>query len=112
MLASNEGRTGTILEHTENADLTWVQQPGGETGSGGGSEVIEFANSSFGWRQQFADGSNASFVLQRTTDGGSTWTIVHRAHFALNGCEFLPDVFATTSIGLVESQRVVYEPLC
>ena len=85
LLVSNEGGTGTILEHTVNGGRTWTQQPGGDTGSAGGSEVIGFASPSFGWRQQFADGSNASFVLQRTTDGGSTWTVVHRAPSALNG---------------------------
>ena len=99
LLAIDGADVSTILRHTVNGGRTWVSDPGGETGSAGGGESIDFVNSKLGWRQQFADGSNQPFVLQRTTDGGSSWTSVVRAPVKDNGCEFLTDVFANASIG-------------
>lgn len=99
LLANNGADVSTILRHTVNGGRTWVTEPGGETGSAGGGESIDFVNAHLGWRQQFADGSNHPFVLQRTSDGGSSWTNVVRAPLKNNGCEFLPDVFANASIG-------------
>jgi hypothetical protein len=99
LLANNGADASTILRHTVNGGRSWVAQPGGETGSASGGESIVFVSARLGWRQQFADGSNAPFVLQRTDDGGSSWTNVVRATTKNNGCEFLSDVFANASIG-------------
>ena len=104
LLARNEGGTGTVLEHTVNGGRTWVQQPGGGTGSAGGSELIGFANASLGWRQQFASGSNAQFVLQITVNGGATWTPVYRTNEFSNGCQWSPDVFASKRVGFADNQ--------
>lgn len=97
LLARNGGSTNTILEHTRNGGRSWTIQPGGATGSNSGSEVIGFINAQLGWRQQFADGSNANYVLQHTTNGGAAWTNVRKAPYS--GCDLLPYVFATSSIG-------------
>jgi len=99
LLATNGADASTILRHTVNGGRTWVTEPGGETGSAGGGESIDFVNARLGWRQQFATGSNDPFVLQRTDDGGSTWTSVVRAPVKNNGCEFLTDEFANASVG-------------
>jgi len=99
LLANNPADVSTILRHTVNGGRTWVTEPGGETGSAGGGESIDFVNAHIGWRQQIAQGSNRPFVLQRTSDGGSSWTNVVRAPGTSNGCEFLTDVFANASIG-------------
>ncbi|MHB8378287.1 MAG: WD40/YVTN/BNR-like repeat-containing protein [Acidimicrobiales bacterium] len=99
LLANNPADASTILRHTVNGGRTWVTEPGGETGSAGGGESIDFVNARLGWRQQFADGSNHPFVLQRTSDGGSSWMDVVRAPTKNNGCQFLTDVFANTTIG-------------
>ena len=99
LLANNPADVSTILRHTVNGGRTWVTEPGGETGSAGGGESIDFVNAHVGWRQQIANGSNHPFVLQRTSDGGSSWTNVVRAPLKNNGCEFLTDVFANASIG-------------
>lgn len=99
LLANNGADVSTILRHTENGGRTWVSEPGGEAGSAGGGESIDFVNAHLGFRQQFAQGSNHPFVLQRTSDGGSSWTSVVRAPVTNNGCEFLTDVFANASIG-------------
>jgi len=99
LLANNGADVSTILRHTVNGGRTWVTEPGGETGSAGGGESIDFVNANLGWRQQFANGSNQPFALQRTSDGGSSWTNVVRAPLKNNGCEFLTDVFANASIG-------------
>lgn len=99
LLAENGADASTILRHTVNGGRTWVALPGGETGSAGGYESIDFVNADLGWRQQFAQGSNRPFDLQRTTDGGSSWTNVMRDSSQNNGCEFLTDTFATASIG-------------
>jgi len=99
LLAINGADVSTILRHTVNGGRTWVAEPGGETGSAGGFESIDFVNAELGWRQQMANGSNHPFVLQRTSDGGSSWTNVARAPSKNNGCEFLTDVFANASIG-------------
>lgn len=99
LLANNPADANTILRHTVNGGRTWVAEPDGETGSAGGGESIDFVNAHLGWRQQIANGSNRPFVLQRTVDGGSSWTNVVRAPVKNNGCEFLTDVFANDSIG-------------
>jgi len=99
ILANNPADVSTILRHTVNGGRTWVTEPGGETGSAGGGASIDFVNSHIGWRQQIAQGSNQPFVLQRTSDGGSSWTNVVRAPVTSNGCEFLTDVFANASVG-------------
>jgi hypothetical protein len=99
VLANNGADASTILRHTVNGGRTWVTEPGGATGSAGGGESIDFVNARLGWRQQFASGSNDPFVLQRTDDGGSSWTSVVRAPLKNNGCEFLTDVFANASLG-------------
>ena len=99
LLANNPADVSTILRHTVNGGRTWVTERGGETGSAGGGESIDFVNAQLGWRQQIANGSNQPFVLQRTTDGGSSWTNVVREPLKNNGCEFLTDVFANASIG-------------
>ena len=99
LLANNGADASTILRHTVNGGRTWVTEPGGETGSAGGGESIDFVNARLGWRQQFATGSNVPFVLQRTDDGGSSWTNIVRAPVKNNGCEFLTDEFANASVG-------------
>jgi photosystem II stability/assembly factor-like uncharacterized protein len=99
LLADNAADASTILRHTVNGGRTWATEPGGETGSAGGGESIDFVNAHLGWRQQFAMGSNHPYVLQRTSDGGSSWTNIVRASLKNNGCEFLTDVFANASIG-------------
>lgn len=99
LLALNGADVSTILRHTVNGGRTWVTEPGGETGSAGGGESIDFVNANLGFRQQIAQGSSKPFVLQRTTDGGSSWTNIVRAPGESNGCEFLTDVFANASIG-------------
>lgn len=97
LLARNGGSTNTVLEHTMNGGRTWTRQPGGSTGSNAGEEVIGFSSATVGWRQQFATGSNQTYVLQHTTDAGATWSSV-RQKFR-TGCELLTDVFSTSMIG-------------
>ncbi len=99
LLAIDPADTTTILRHTLNGGRTWITEPGGETGSAGGSESIDFVDADLGFRQQIAQGSNHPFVLQRTSDGGTSWTNVVRAPSQNNGCEFLTDLFANASIG-------------
>jgi len=43
-------------------------QQAGARGSNGGSQVIGFTSAEDGWRQQFATGSNAPYLLETTTD--------------------------------------------
>lgn len=103
LLARNGGGTGTVLEHTVNGGRTWTQQSGGDTGSAGGAEVIGFTNASLGWRQQFSSGSNAPFVLQITVNGGATWKSIDRMNVFRNGCQWLPDVFASKLVGFADN---------
>ena len=44
LLANNGADVSTILRHTVNGGRTWVTEPGGETGSAGGGESIDFVN--------------------------------------------------------------------
>jgi len=74
-----------------------MQEPGGGTGSNGGYEVIGFANSDLGWRQQFATGSNAPYTLELTDDAGVTWSLLPSVD-AHGGCQEAPVVFADPSV--------------
>lgn len=112
LLAINGADVSTILRHTVNGGRTWVAESGGETGSAGGSESIDFVNAQLGWRQQFAQGSNRPFALQRTTDGGSSWTDVVRAPLKNNGCEFLADALRTRQLALPRFPRAKLEQAC
>src|ERR1700722_3944338 len=40
VLGRDEGATDTLLLHTLNGGLTWTRQPGGDTGSNFGTEVV------------------------------------------------------------------------
>ena len=101
LLARNGGSTDTILRHTLDGGRTWVTQPGGDTGSNGGMETISFVNSKIGWRQQFGFGSNGNYALQRTLNGGTTWST--RSPDARSSCTFAQDVFSSASVGFAFS---------
>lgn len=97
LLARNGGSTDTILRHTVDGGRTWIVQPGGDTGSNGGGETISFVSAALGWRQQFGFGSNGNYSLERTLNGGTTWTT--RSPDPHGSCAFANDVFATASVG-------------
>ncbi len=97
LLARNGGSTETILRRTLNGGRTWSAQPGGSTGSNGGTEAISFVNSALGWRQQFGTGSNGNYSLERTVNGGATWAL--RSHDPHDSCVVAHDVFASASLG-------------
>lgn len=99
LLGRVEDNATTVLEHTVDGGRTWVAQPGESTGGNGGSDVIGFANDAVGWRQMFPTGNQIAF--QRTVDGGSTWMNVPGS--SKFDCRFLPDVFASASIGFSAS---------
>jgi len=99
LLARNGGSDETILRHTTDGGRTWATEPDGDTGSNAGMETIDFVNSKIGWRQQFAFGSNRSYELQRTLNGGATWSN-RSAH---SSCTFAQDVFSSVSIGFAIS---------
>lgn len=63
VLGRDGGNVTTVLFHTTDGGRTWVGQPGSTTGSNGGLQVIGFTSTRDGWRQQFATGSNAPFLL-------------------------------------------------
>jgi hypothetical protein len=70
-----------------------VEEAGSSVGSNGGMQVIGFTTAEDGWRQQFATGSNAPYLLETTADGGALWNGIPQ--FSTNGgCEFAPAVFA------------------
>jgi photosystem II stability/assembly factor-like uncharacterized protein len=92
------GATDTVLFHTIDAGQTWTQEPGGVTGSNGGSEVIGFANSQIGWRQQFALGASQPYTLELTTDAGSTWSLLGAVD-EHGGCESAPVMFTNRNVG-------------
>ena len=97
VLGRDEGGSATVLYHTLDGGKTWTREPGGGTGSGGGSEVIGFASPSFGWRQQFATGSNSPYSLELTDNGGTTWSAAPSIA-THGGDENLPVVFASPSV--------------
>ena len=99
--ARNEGGTETILRHTLDAGRSWVAQPSGDTGSNGGTETINFVNSKIGWRQQFGFGSNGNYALQRTLNGGATWST--RSPDSRGSCTFAQVVFSSASVGFAFS---------
>jgi Protein of unknown function (DUF4232) len=93
VLGVNGGDVNTVLYRTDNGGTTWVEVTGGSQGSAGGTQVIGFTSAQDGWRQQFATGSNAFYLLETTGDGGESWTGIPQ--FSTNGgCEFAVDVFA------------------
>lgn len=97
VLGRDGGSTDTVLYHTVDAGKTWTNEPGSGTGSNGGWEVIGFADPSFGWRQQFADGANGSYTLELTHNGGATWTAAPSIA-THGGDQNLPVVFANPSV--------------
>jgi photosystem II stability/assembly factor-like uncharacterized protein len=101
LLSRNEGSTDTILRHTVDGGKTWAAQPGGDTGSNFGTQTIDFVNAEIGFRQQFGTGSNGNYTLQRTLDGGSSWST--RAPDGNGVCTFAQDVFASASVGFAYS---------
>jgi photosystem II stability/assembly factor-like uncharacterized protein len=103
LLARNGGSTDTILRHTLDGGRTWTTQPGGDTGSNGGWETISFTNSSVGWRQQFGDGSNGHFALQRTLNAGTTWAT--RSRDPHGSCVLANDVFSSASVGFAAAPQ-------
>jgi hypothetical protein len=88
----------TVLFHTANGGISWNEEPGSTTGSNGGTQVVGFANANDGWRQQFATGSNAAYLLETTNNGGTTWRAFPQTA-SNGGCEFAQDVFANTNDG-------------
>jgi len=123
VLGRDGGDVSTVLYRTHNGGTTWAEEAGGSVGSNGGTQVIGFTNGEDGWRQQFATGSNAPYLLETTADGGVTWTGIPQ--FGTNGgCEFGVDVFAnpldgfagnnlapgaTTSVGAPPPQSFLWQ---
>jgi hypothetical protein len=102
VLGRNGADVSTVLYRTDNGGTTWVEEAGSSVGSNGGTQVIGFTNAEDGWRQQFATGSNAPYLLETTADGGATWTGIPQ--FATNGgCAFAVDVFANPLDGFAGS---------
>jgi len=102
VLGRNGGDVSTVLYRTDNGGTTWVEEAGSSVGSNGGTQVIGFTNTEDGWRQQFATGANAPYLLETTADGGATWTGIPQ--FATNGgCAFAVDVFANPLDGFAGS---------
>lgn len=97
VLGRDGGSTDTVLYHTADGGKSWTKQPGGYTGSNGGWEVIGFANPSFGWRQQFAEGANGPYSLELTVNGGTTWSAAPSIA-PHGGDQILPVVFANPSV--------------
>lgn len=97
VLGRDGDSTDTVLFHTLNGGRSWTKEPGGHTGSNGGSEVIGFADPSFGWRQQFATGANGPFGLELTNNGGTTWSAAPSVA-THNGDQNLPVVFASPTV--------------
>lgn len=93
-----DGNVTTVLYHTLDGGRSWVQQPGGSTGANGGSELIGFANTLDGWRQQFAEGSSRGYTLELTTNGGTTWGRAPSPDL-VGGCQLASDVFANARDG-------------
>ena len=98
VLGRNGGATDTVLYRTVNGGRSWQEQPGSATGSNGGEQVIGFTSPTDGWRQQFATGSNAPYLLETTADGGETWTEVPQES-GNGGCMFALDAFANPADG-------------
>jgi hypothetical protein len=93
VLGRNGTDVSTVLYRTDNGGTTWLEEAGSSVGSNAGTQVIGFTNAEDGWRQQFATGSNAAYLLETTADGGATWTGIPQ--IATNGgCAFALDVFA------------------
>jgi hypothetical protein len=79
-------------------------------GSNGGSQVIGFTSAEDGWRQQFATGSNAPYLLETTADGGERWTGIPQVA-ANGGCAFALDVFANPLDGFAGNNLAPGAPL-
>ena len=102
VLGRNGGDVSTVLYRTDNGGTTWVEEAGSSVFSNAGTQVIGFTNAEDGWRQQFATGSNAAYLLETTADGGATWTAIPQ--IATNGgCAFALDVFANPLDGFAGS---------
>ncbi len=97
LLGRDAASDATALVHTVDGGAVWRSQPGSSAGSNGGYEQIGFTDRRDGWRQQIAYGANGPFLLEHTTDGGWSWRRVTTS--TATGCEYLPYVFASTSIG-------------
>ena len=93
VLGLDGGDVTTVLYRTDNGGTSWVQVTGSSEGSAAGTQVIGFTNAEDGWRQQFATGSNAPYLLETTADGGETWTGIAQSS-TNGGCEFAVDAFA------------------
>lgn len=93
VLGRDGGNTTTVLFSTDNGGTSWTREIGSSTGSNGGVQVIGFTSEGDGWRQQFATGSNAPYLLETTADGGETWNELPQQSGS-GGCPFAMDVFA------------------
>ena len=107
VLGRDGGSTDTVLFHTLNAGKSWTKEPGGYTGSNGGSEIIDFADPSFGWRQQFATGANSTYSLELTDNGGTTWTAAPSIA-THGGDQNLPVVFANPTLAFAAQPTYLY----
>lgn len=99
VIARDAGSDTTVLARTTDGGSTWTREPGSETGSNGGEDVLGFSNGRDGWRQQIAAGSNAPFLLQHTVDAGRHWSAVAQH----GGCQFDREVFASPEVGFQTS---------
>ena len=97
LVATNGADVDSILRHTANGGRTWITEPDQYTGSAGGNDTISFVNATLGWRQQFGQGSNGNYALERTENAGVTWTT--RSHDPEGSCNLANDVFSSTTLG-------------
>jgi photosystem II stability/assembly factor-like uncharacterized protein len=97
LVATNGADVDSILRHTVNGGRSWVTEPDEYTGSAGGSDTISFVNATLGWRQQFGQGSNGNYALERTENAGVTWTT--RSRDPEGSCNLANDVFSSTTLG-------------
>lgn len=97
LLGRDAGSDATVLVHTTDGGRRWRVQPGSTTGSNGGYEDVGFSSARDGWRQQVAIGASGPFLLEHTTTAGWSWRRV--ATTGRTGCQYLPFVFATPTVG-------------
>jgi photosystem II stability/assembly factor-like uncharacterized protein len=97
LVATNGADVDSILRHTVNGGRTWITEPDESTGSAGGWDTITFVNATLGWREQFGQGSNGNYALERTENAGTTWTT--RSSDPKGSCNFANDVFSSPLVG-------------